>query len=212
MHFLTQKIEFPDVSEATIDGLLAIGGDLSSERLMHAYSSGIFPWFDEADPLMWWSPDPRFVLFPEDLKVSKSMKQVLKKKPFIVTENRAFRAVIENCAITKREGQSGTWITDAMLEAYIKLHKLGYAKSIEVWQNDDLVGGFYGIDLKNKVFCGESMFAKVSNASKVGFITYVQNSDYKLIDCQLHTKHLESLGGKHISRSQFLKFLRSSDF
>jgi leucyl/phenylalanyl-tRNA--protein transferase len=207
MHFLTEKIEFPDVSEATIDGLLAIGGDLSSERLIHAYSSGVFPWFEEEDPLMWWSPDPRFVLFPEDLKVSKSMKQVLKKKQFKVTENKAFRDVIENCAIAKREGQNGTWITDAMLEAYIKLHKLGYAKSIEVWQNDDLVGGLYGIELKNKVFCGESMFAKVSNASKVGFITHVQNSDYKLIDCQLHTHHLESLGGKHISRSHFLKFL-----
>ncbi len=207
MHFLTQKIEFPDVSEATIDGLLAVGGDLSSERLMRAYSSGIFPWFDDEDPLMWWSPDPRFVLFPEDLKVSKSMKQVLKKKQFKVTENKAFRAVIENCAIAKREGQSGTWITDAMLEAYIKLHKLGYAKSIEVWQNDDLVGGLYGIELKNKVFCGESMFAKVSNASKVGFITYVQNSHYKLIDCQLHTRHLESLGAKHISRDEFIKFL-----
>jgi leucyl/phenylalanyl-tRNA--protein transferase len=207
MHFLTEKIEFPDVSEATIDGLLAIGGDLSSERLIHAYSSGVFPWFEEEDPLMWWSPDPRFVLFPEDLKVSKSMKQVLKKKQFKVTENKAFRDVIENCAIAKREGQNGTWITDAMLEAYIKLHKLGYAKSIEVWQNDDLVGGLYGIELKNKVFCGESMFAKVSNASKVGFITHVQNSDYKLIDCQLHTDHLESLGGKHILRSHFLKFL-----
>jgi len=207
MHFLTDKIEFPDVSEATIDGLLAVGGDLSSERLIHAYSSGIFPWFDDEDPLMWWSPDPRFVLFPKDLKVSKSMKQVLKKKSFKVTVDKAFRAVIENCAIAKRNGQSGTWISDDMVEAYIKLHNLGYAKSIEVWKNDDLVGGLYGLNIENKVFCGESMFAKVSNASKVGFITFVQNSDYKLIDCQLHTKHLESLGGKHISRSQFLKFL-----
>ena len=207
MRLLTQNIEFPDVSEATTEGLLAVGGDLSSERLLYAYSSGIFPWFDDEDPLMWWSPDPRFVFFPKDLKVSKSMKQVLKKKSFIVTENKAFRAVIENCAIAKREGQSGTWITDDMVEAYIKLHKLGYAKSIEVWQNDDLVGGLYGLDLKNKVFFGESMFAKVSNASKVGFITHVQNSDYKLIDCQLHTKHLESLGAEHISRLEFLKFL-----
>ncbi len=207
MHFLTQKIEFPDVSEATIDGLLAVGGDLSSERLLHAYSNGIFPWFEDEEPLMWWSPDPRFVLFPADLKVSKSMKQVLKKKQFEVTENKAFRDVIENCAITKREGQRGTWITDDMVEAYIKLHKLGYAKSIEVWQKGDLVGGLYGLNIENKVFCGESMFAKVSNASKVGFITFVQNSDYKLIDCQLHTKHLESLGGKYISRLEFLKFL-----
>lgn len=207
MHFLTEKIKFPDVSEARIDGLLAIGGDLSSERLLQAYSNGIFPWFEDNEPIMWWSPDPRFVLFPGDLKVSKSMKNVLKKAQFKVTENKAFGAVVENCAITKREGQRGTWITDHMIEAYMKLHKLGYAKSIEVWQDDDLVGGLYGIALKNKVFCGESMFAKVSNASKVGFITYVQNSDYKLIDCQLHTKHLESLGGKQMSRSDFLKFL-----
>jgi leucyl/phenylalanyl-tRNA--protein transferase len=207
MHFLTEKIKFPDVSEASIDGLLAIGGDLSSERLLQAYSSGIFPWFEDNEPIMWWSPNPRFVLFPGDLKVSKSMQHVLKKAQFKVTENKAFGAVVENCAITKREGQRGTWITDDMIEAYMKLHKLGYAKSIEVWQDDDLVGGLYGIDLKNKVFCGESMFAKVSNASKVGFITYVQNSDYKLIDCQLHTKHLESLGGKQMSRSDFLKFL-----
>ncbi|WP_296384498.1 leucyl/phenylalanyl-tRNA--protein transferase [Winogradskyella sp.] len=207
MHFLTQKIEFPDVSEATFDGLLAVGGDLSSERLLHAYSKGIFPWFESKEPLLWWSPDPRFVLFPNDLKVSKSMRQVLKKEQFKVTENKAFREVIENCARTKREGQQGTWITDDMVEAYIKLHKLGYAKSIEVWENGDLVGGLYGIDVKNNVFCGESMFAKVSNASKVGFIIFVQNSNYKLIDCQLHTKHLESLGGKHISRLEFLKHL-----
>ncbi|WP_339751558.1 leucyl/phenylalanyl-tRNA--protein transferase [uncultured Winogradskyella sp.] len=207
MHFLTNKIEFPDVSEATIDGLLAVGGDLSTERLLHAYSKGIFPWFENEEPLLWWSPDPRFVLFSQDLKVSKSMKQLLKKKQFIVTENKAFTQVIENCALAKRKGQQGTWITDYMVEAYIKLHKLGYAKSIEVWENSDLVGGLYGIELKNKIFCGESMFAKVSNASKVGFITFVQNSNYKLIDCQLHTKHLESLGGKHISRLEFLKYL-----
>ena len=207
MHFLTQKIEFPDVSQATLDGLLAFGGDLSSERLLHAYSSGIFPGFDADEPIMWWSPNPRFVLFPEDLKVSKSMKQVLKKGQFKVTENKAFRAVIDNCAKAKREGQNGTWITESMIDAYVNLHKLGYAKSIEVWQNDDLVGGLYGVDLKNNIFCGESMFAKVSNASKFGFITFVQNSNYKLIDCQLHTEHLESLGGKHISRSDFLQFL-----
>lgn len=207
MHFLTQKIEFPDITEATVDGLLAVGGDLSSERLLHAYANGIFPWFDTNEPILWWSPDPRFVLFPEDLKVSKSMKQILRSDKFKVTVNKDFEAVIKNCAKTKREGQIGTWITDEMVEAYIKLYKLGYAKSIEVWQNDDLVGGLYGLDLGNKVFCGESMFATVSNASKAGFITFVQNSDYKLIDCQLHTKHLESLGGKHISRPDFIKYL-----
>ena len=207
MHRLTQKIEFPDVSEATIDGLLAVGGDLSTDRLLCAYSNGIFPWFEDEEPLLWWSPDPRFVLFPKDLKVSKSMKQVLKRGQFNVTENKAFRDVVENCAFAKREGQYGTWITDDMVEAYIKLHKLGYAKSIEVWENNDLVGGLYGIDLGNSVFCGESMFAKVSNASKVGFITFIQNSNYKLIDCQLHTNHLESLGGVNIKRSEFLKYL-----
>ncbi|WP_400076235.1 leucyl/phenylalanyl-tRNA--protein transferase [Winogradskyella sp. R77965] len=207
MHFLTQKIEFPDVSEASIDGLLAVGGDLSTERLIYAYSKGIFPWFDSTEPILWWSPDPRFVLFPDDLKVSKSMKQVIKKNLFKVTENKAFRHVIENCSEAKRKGQQGTWITDEMIEAYIRLHKLGYAKSVEIWQNDKLVGGLYGIDMKNSVFCGESMFAKASNASKVGFITFVQNSNYKVIDCQLHTNHLESLGAKHISRLDFLNYL-----
>ena len=207
MHFLTQKIEFPDVSKASADGLLAIGGDLSTERLIHAYSHGIFPWFEPEEPLLWWSPDPRFVLFPKDLKVSKSTRQVLKKNLFSVTVNKDFNAVIAQCSNTKRKGQLGTWITKDMIEAYKKLHQLGYAKSVEVWQNDELVGGLYGVDLGNDVFCGESMFAKVSNASKVGFITFVQNSDYKLIDCQLHTKHLESLGGKHISRQDFLRYL-----
>lgn len=207
MHFLNQKIEFPDVSEATAEGLLAVGGDLSSERLLHAYSNGIFPWFDIEEPLLWWSPDPRFVLFPEDLKVSKSMQQLVKKNQFKVTVNKAFSAVIENCAKVKREGQQGTWLTDDMVNAYTKLHELGYAKSIEVWQNDELVGGLYGIHLNDKVFFGESMFSKVSNASKVGFITFVQNSNYELIDCQLHTRHLESLGGTHISRQDFMKYL-----
>ena len=207
MRILTQKIEFPDVSESSADGLLAVGGDLSPERLLHAYSEGIFPWFQDEEPILWWSPDPRFVLFPKDLKVSKSMKQVLKKGRFKVTTNKAFKAVIENCAQAKRDGQLGTWISDDMLEAYQKLHELGYAKSIEVWQDDELVGGLYGIAINDDVFCGESMFAKVSNASKVGFITFVQNSNYKLIDCQLHTNHLESLGAKDMSRSEFIEFL-----
>lgn len=207
MHLLTHKIEFPDVSEASADGLLAFGGDLSPERLLYAYQNGIFPWFEDSEPILWWSPDPRFVLFPIELKVSKSMNQLIKKKQFKVTENMAFKAVIENCAQSKRNGQLGTWITNEMIEAYIKLHQLGYAKSVEVWQDDELVGGLYGIAIENKVFCGESMFAKVSNASKVGFITFIQNSNYKLIDCQLHTKHLESLGAKHIPRLEFLKYL-----
>lgn len=207
MYFLTDKIAFPDVSEASFEGLLAIGGDLSSERLIHAYSNGIFPWFEDDEPLLWWSPDPRFVLFPKDLKVSKSMKQILKKSEFKVTVNKDFKSVIEQCALAKREGQDGTWITSQMEEAYIKLYQLGYAKSVEVWQDNELAGGLYGVDLGNKVFCGESMFTKVSNASKVGFITFVKNSNYNVIDCQVHTKHLESLGAKHIPRTEFLKFL-----
>ena len=208
MHFLTQKIEFPDVSEASADGLLAIGGDLSPERLLYAYSKGIFPWFQDKEPILWWSPDPRFVLFQKDLKVSKSMKQILKKDLFKVTENKAFKAVIENCAIAKRKDQNGTWITEEMKQAYLKLHHLGYAKSVEVWQNDQLVGGLYGIEINENVFCGESMYSKVSNASKVGLITFIQNSNYQLIDCQLHTKHLESLGAKHISRLDFIDYLK----
>ncbi|GAA4246350.1 leucyl/phenylalanyl-tRNA--protein transferase [Winogradskyella damuponensis] len=208
MHFLTNKIEFPNVTEASADGLLAIGGDLSTARLLQAYNNGIFPWFDTAEPILWWSPDPRFVLFPEDLKVSKSMKQILKKDLFKVTTNQAFKAVIENCAQAKRPEQHGTWITDEMIEAYFKLHQLGYAKSIEVWQNDELVGGLYGIAINDDVFCGESMFAKVSNASKVGFITFIKNSNYKLIDCQLHSKHLESLGAINISRADFISYLQ----
>lgn len=207
MYFLNDKIEFPPLSESSVDGLLAIGGDLSSERLLYAYGKGIFPWFDEQEPILWWSPDPRFVIFPDELRVSKSMKSLQRKKPFEVTVNKEFVNVISECAKAKRPGQKGTWITDSMIGAYIKMHALGYAKSIEVWQDNELVGGLYGIDIGNGVFCGESMFAKVSNASKYGFIEFVQNSDYKLIDCQLHTNHLESLGGRHIPRAEFIKYL-----
>lgn len=207
MYFLTNKIEFPHHSEASADGLLAVGGDLSSERIIHAYSNGIFPWFEKEEPILWWSPDPRFVIVPKELKVSKSMKQLFRQKKFRVTKNKAFRDVISACSEAKRKGQDGTWITKNMIEAYINLHKLGYAISVEVWDNKALVGGLYGIDLGNKVFCGESMFTTKSNASKYGFIQFVQNSDYKLIDCQLHTNHLESLGGKHIPRQDFLKYL-----
>jgi leucyl/phenylalanyl-tRNA--protein transferase len=207
MHYLTQKIKFPDVTEASLDGLLAVGGDLSEARLLQAYKQGIFPWFSEGEPILWWSPNPRFVLFPEKLKVSKSMKQVLKNKGYAVTVNKDFRAVITACSKAKRDGQTGTWITNDMIEAYVRLHNLGYAKSVEVWDNDVLIGGLYGIDLNNGVFCGESMFAKISNASKVALITFIQNTDYKLIDCQVYTSHLESLGAEDISRNLFLEYL-----
>lgn len=208
MKYLTDKIAFPDVSEATEDGLLAIGGDLSVERLLLAYKSGIFPWYEAEAPILWWSPNPRFVLFPNKLKVSKSMKQILRNCDYTVTVNKAFKEVITECSKIKRDGQADTWITGGMIEAYIKLHESGYAKSVEVWREDSLVGGLYGVDLGNDVFCGESMFAKESNASKVAFITFIQNTNYKLIDCQVYTKHLESLGAEDISREAFLRYLK----
>ncbi|QXP60948.1 leucyl/phenylalanyl-tRNA--protein transferase [Olleya sp. HaHaR_3_96] len=207
MDFLNNNNSFPDVSKATEDGLLAVGGDLSAVRLLSAYKKGVFPWFEDDNTILWWSPDPRFVLFPEDLKVSKSMRQVLRNSDFEVTVNKDFAAVIKACAASKRPGQDDTWITKGMIEAYTKLNALGYAKSIEVWLDNALVGGLYGVDLGNGVFCGESMFTKVSNASKVGFISFVQNTDYKLIDCQVYTNHLESLGAIDISRDQFLGYL-----
>ncbi|WP_292948073.1 leucyl/phenylalanyl-tRNA--protein transferase [Olleya sp. UBA1516] len=207
MEFLNNNHVFPEVDKATEDGLLAVGGDLSPNRLLTAYQKGIFPWFEDDNTIMWWSPDPRFVLFPKDLKVSKSMKQILRNTDFVVTVNKDFNAVITACAAAKRSGQDDTWITKGMIDAYTKLHQLGYAKSIEVWLNNTLVGGLYGVDLGNGVFCGESMFAKVSNASKVGFISFIQNTNYKLIDCQVYTNHLESLGAMDISRAQFLKYL-----
>ncbi len=207
MHYLTQDIEFPNVNEANEDGLLAIAGDLSTERLIYAYKKGIFPWFEKEEPILWWSPNPRFVLFPNKLKISKSMKQVLRNCNYTVTINKAFKDVIQQCSKIKRNGQSGTWITNNMINAYCKLHELGYAKSVEVWKDKDLVGGFYGIDLGNKVFCGESMFANESNASKAGLITFIENTNYKLIDCQVYTQHMESLGAEAIPRKEFLTFL-----
>lgn len=208
MKYLTKQMPFPDVTEASEEGLLAIGGDLSVNRLLDAYKQGIFPWFSEGDPILWWSPDPRFVLFPDKLKVSKSMKQVLRNCDYKVTVNKAFEAVIKECAEKKRDGQPGTWITNSMIDAYTQLHELGYAKSVEVWKEDTLVAGLYGIDLNNGVFCGESMFTNISNASKLGFITFVQNTNYKLIDCQVYTQHLESLGAEDIAREEFLKYLK----
>ncbi len=207
MQLLTQDIWFPNVSQATQDGLLAVGGDLSVKRVLHAYKNGIFPWFEAEEPILWWSPNPRFVLFPEKLKVSKSMKQVMRNCDYTVTVNKAFKAVITECSQVKRERQASTWITNNMIDAYINLHELGYAKSVEVWRGNALVAGLYGVDLGNRVFSGESMFTKESNASKAGFITFVQNTNYKLIDCQVYTKHLESLGAEEISRAAFLEYL-----
>jgi leucyl/phenylalanyl-tRNA--protein transferase len=211
MYFLTEELFFPPVFEAYPDGILAIGGDLSPVRLQLAYKSGIFPWFEEGEPIYWWSPNPRMVLFLDELVVSKSMRNILNRNIFEVTFNKNFREVISNCQKIKREGQNGTWITNDMIEAYCKLNELGAAKSVEVWQNDKLVGGLYGIDLGH-VFCGESMFSKVSNASKVAFIALanqLKKNNYKLLDCQVYNEHLESLGCREIPREDFIELLKS---
>lgn len=207
MIWLTNKIEFPPHETATKEGLLALGGDLSVERLTLAYKNGIFPWFNEGEPIVWYSPPKRMVLFPKELRFSKSMRKVFRKHDFIITKNKAFEEVIFNCKIITRKDQDGTWITNDMQQAYINLHNKGIAKSIEVWRDKKLVGGLYGIDLQNGIFCGESMFSKQSNMSKVAFIYLAKNCGYKLIDCQVHNSHLESLGAREILRKEFLKFL-----
>jgi leucyl/phenylalanyl-tRNA--protein transferase len=211
LHFLTEALYFPNVTQTDKFGLLAVGGDLSAERLMLAYRSGIFPWFEEGEPILWWSPKKRMVLYPNEIVVSKSMRNIINRNVFEVTFNQNFREVISNCQRIKREGQDGTWITDAMVEAYCKLYELGYAKSVEVWQDGHLVGGLYGIDL-GTIFCGESMFSKVPNASKMGFIALAKNlkaNHYQLLDCQLHNNHLESLGCREITRDAFMKVLQT---
>ncbi|PXY45466.1 leucyl/phenylalanyl-tRNA--protein transferase [Flavobacterium hydrophilum] len=211
MYYLQQDLFFPPVSDADEEGILAIGGDLSSGRLQLAYKSGIFPWFNEGDPILWWAPDPRMVLFLDELIVSKSMRNVLNRNHFKVTFNQNFAAVISNCQEIKRDGQNGTWISNEMIDAYCKLNAEGIAKSVEVWQDEVLVGGLYGIDLGH-IFCGESMFSKVSNASKVAFIAlvrYLKTQNYKLLDCQVYNPHLESLGCREIEREHFMSILKS---
>jgi leucyl/phenylalanyl-tRNA--protein transferase len=213
MFYLTSKLEFPPPQSASPDGIVAVGGDLKPERLKLAYQNGIFPWFEEEDIILWWSPDPRMVLFPDKLKVSSSMRKILKNNYFKITYNQCFGEVIRHCAQIKRPGQSGTWITDGMIESYTELHKQGWAVSVEVWKEGKLVGGLYGIDMKH-VFCGESMFSLVSNASKAAFITLandLKNKNYKLVDCQVYTQHLESLGAEEIPRSEYLKILKGKD-
>lgn len=209
LHILnSNELWFPPAIDTLEDGLLALGGDLNIDRLLLAYRSGIFPWYDDDVP-MWWCPDPRFVLYPDELKVSKSMKQVLKRGGFEFRVNTAFDKVIANCKAVAREGQDGTWITDDVEAAYNTMHKLGYAHSAEAWQDGKLVGGLYGIRLGN-IFFGESMFNHMSNASKYAFIKYVEmlkSEGVVLIDCQVYTKHLESLGARMILRKDFLEIL-----
>ncbi|MFP5041595.1 leucyl/phenylalanyl-tRNA--protein transferase [Parasediminibacterium sp. JCM 36343] len=208
LHVLDEKLWFPPVEDAMEDGLLAIGGDLQVPRLLLAYQKGIFPWYDGEIPL-WWSPNPRFILLPDELVVSKSMKTLLKRNAFEFTVNKDFPAVINACKAKERKGQDGTWIKTEIVDAYIALHELGYAHSAEVWANNELVGGLYGIRM-GKLFFGESMFSHQSNASKYAFIKYVEQLKAEgvvLIDCQVYTEHLESLGAKMIMRQQFMHIL-----
>ncbi len=210
--FLDKRLVFPNPELAGAEGMLAIGGDLSAERLVLAYQMGIFPWFSEGEHIAWYCPDPRFVLFPEELKVSKSMRPYFNQKKFEVTFDVAFEQVMRGCA-GPRPDEFGTWISEEMVNAYSRLHHLGIAHSVEVWQAGELVGGLYGIAL-GKVFFGESMFAKVSNASKFGFITLVQwlqERGFWLVDCQQQTTHLGSLGARAIPRRAFLAVLKKNE-
>ncbi len=201
---------FPPVHLADEHGLLAIGGELSVEWLLEAYQSGIFPWYNEGEPICWYSPDSRMVLFPKEVVISKSMRKIIRKQEFTITFNQDFESVIRNCKTIPRKDEFGTWITNEMEQAYINLHKKGIAKSVEVWKENELVGGLYGVDL-GTVFCGESMFSKVSNASKTAFIYLAQKlerENYKIVDCQVYNDHLASLGAREIPREEFLKFLK----
>ena len=211
----SNKTDFPDVELALRepDGLLAVGGDLSVERLIAAYQQAIFPWYSEGQPVLWWSPDPRMVLKPEDIKVSRSLAKKIRTKDFKITFDQHFHSVISACSkprLEKGAQQSETWILGEMIEAYVKLHEAGYAHSVECWQENKLVGGLYGIAI-GKVFFGESMFSRVSDASKVAFVFLSQQLEqwgFKLIDCQVYTSHLESLGASMIPRKQFVTLLQ----
>jgi leucyl/phenylalanyl-tRNA---protein transferase len=211
--FLEADSEFPDDSQMDEEGLIALSEELTLEMMLKAYPRGIFPWYNEGELVQWWCPDPRFVLYPQELKISKSMKQVLNSGKFSFTRNQAFKKVIQQCATVSRKGQDGTWLTQALQTQLLELHRLGWAISMEVWEEGELVGGLYGI-LYGRIFFGESMFSKVSNASKAGFIQFVQElkeAGILLIDCQIHTRHLESLGAKHIGRNTFLQILKDCE-
>jgi leucyl/phenylalanyl-tRNA--protein transferase len=210
MYILTSPIYFPPHETANEDGILALGGDLSEERLLFAYRNGIFPWYNEDEPIIWWSPQMRMVVDPKNYKPPKTIRNLINRNTFQVTYNQCFEKVIEGCKTIIRKDQLGTWLTDEMKDAYIRLHQIGYAKSIEVWQNNELVGGLYGVDLGN-FFVGESMFSRVSNASKIAFVwlvNHLKNNDYLLLDCQVHNHYLEQLGAFEITRNSYLKIIQ----
>jgi leucyl/phenylalanyl-tRNA--protein transferase len=207
---LNKRLIFPEPDLAEPDGLLAVGGNLSTQRLLLAYQNGIFPWYSDDSPILWYSPHERFVLYPQELNISGSMQRVLRSGKFTITTDQCFNEVITACSTAPREGQDGTWITADMKAAYNKLHTEGHAHSVEVWANDELVGGMYGVQIGH-VFCGESMFSRVSNASKTALIYLCQTGLYQLIDCQVHTNHLESMGARMISREQYMAILQSNN-
>lgn len=209
---LNEDIIFPDPNLAEDSGLLAIGGDLSTERLLLAYKSGIFPWYDEISPILWWSPNPRLILIPSEIKVSRSLRSLIKKSLYIVTFDKYFEGVITRCASIRKEKMQGTWITEDMIEAYIRLHNEGYAHSVECWFDGKLVGGLYGVSL-GRAFFGESMFSEMSNTSKIALVKLAERLikwNFSLIDCQMATPHLISMGAKTISRQRFLNLLKKS--
>lgn len=209
---LSDKLGFPPPSFAEKDGLLAIGGDLSPERLLLAYRNGIFPWYSEGDPILWWSPSPRLVIFPNELKIPARLSRLLRQKKFTLSMDRAFRQVITACASTGDREEKGTWITGDMITAYCLLHEMGFAHSVECWQENRLSGGLYGIGLGG-VFFGESMFSLQPNTSKIALVTLVQKLQewkFDLIDCQMRTAHLIQFGAREISRREFQKILAES--
>lgn len=206
------KSMFPDPDKADPDGLLAVGGNLSVNTLINAYSHGIFPWYSKEMPILWWCPDPRLVLFPEKLKISKSLRQTIKQKKYLVRTDTCFKKVIENCASSKRKGQEGTWITEEMKDAYIQLYEAGYAHSFETYYNEKLAGGLYGLSL-GRTFFGESMFYKMTDASKVALyylVEHIKKWNFHFIDAQQSTEHMKMLGAEEISRKEFLRILRIS--
>ncbi|NND83417.1 MAG: leucyl/phenylalanyl-tRNA--protein transferase [Gammaproteobacteria bacterium] len=214
---MVSLVKFPPVTNANSDGLLAMGGDLTTDTLVSAYSQGIFPWFNEGQPVLWWSPDPRMVLYPDEIKISRSLRKTLRQNRFQLSCDTQFAQVMKGCALRGRQrefaAREQTWITDDMHSAYTRLHDQGYAHSIEVWQQDVLVGGLYGVVL-GKVFFGESMFSEQANASKVALVAlcqYLQQQDFRLIDCQVETDHLVSMGARNISRADFLQQLSDVD-
>ncbi|MBF0227360.1 MAG: leucyl/phenylalanyl-tRNA--protein transferase [Desulfobacterales bacterium] len=209
---LSKNITFPPPKFADKSGLLAVGGDLSIDRLLLAYKMGIFPWYSDNEPILWWSPDPRFILIPNEITISKSLKKVIKKKQFTITMDNAFKDVIMWCANIRTLNGQETWLVNDMIKAYLRLHKAGYAHSVEAWLNNELVGGLYGVSL-GKCFFGESMFTRVSNASKIAFahfVEHLQALSFDLIDCQIKTEHLKNFGAKPIQRETFLNLLQES--